>query len=151
MRWASFRVRGSRMGAPGGCERTFLGSRKAITAGVDARRSGLDSHGMQPVRVAILGTSFGRTVQAVGFQRHPGFELVAIAGRDPDKTRSIAGELGIAAAYGDWRELLARESPGLVSVATPAFLHHDMFLGAVAAGAHVLCEKPTALHRWQAI
>ena len=106
---------------------------------------------MQRVRVAILGTSFGRLVQAVGFQRHPGFELVAIAGRDPEKTRRIAGELGIPAAYGDWRELLRRESPGLVSVVTPVYLHHEMFLGAVASGGHVLCEKPTAINRWQAI
>jgi len=106
---------------------------------------------VQRIRVAILGTSFGRLVQAVGFQRHPGFELVAIAGRDAEKTRKLAAELGVAAAYADWRELLRRESPGLVSVVTPAFLHHDMFLAAVAAGADVLCEKPTALHRWQAI
>jgi predicted dehydrogenase len=106
---------------------------------------------MQRIRVAILGTSFGRLVQAVGFQRHPGFELVAIAGRDPEKAKQIAGELGIHAAYGDWRELLRRESPDLVSVATPVYLHHEMFMGAVAAGAHVLCEKPTAINRWQAI
>jgi len=106
---------------------------------------------LQRVRVAILGTSFGRLVQAVGFQRHPGFDLVAIAGRDADKTRRIAAELGIPGAYADWRELLRREAPGLVSVATPVYLHHEMFLGAVAAGAHVLCEKPTAMNRWQAI
>ena len=109
-------------------------------------------HGaMDGIRVAIFGTSFGRTVHAVGFQRHPGFELVAIAGRDAERTKQTAAELGIPGAYGDWRELLRRESPGLVCVVTPAYLHHDMFLGAVAAGAHVLCEKPTAMNRWQAI
>jgi predicted dehydrogenase len=110
-----------------------------------------DSGRVKRIRVAILGTSFGRHVQAVGFQRHPGFELVAIAGRDPEKTQKIAGDLGIPAAHGNWRELLRRESPDLVSVATPVYLHHEMFLGAVAAGAHVLCEKPTAMNRWQAI
>jgi predicted dehydrogenase len=109
-------------------------------------------HGaMDSIRVAIFGTSFGRTVHAVGFQRHPGFELVAIAGRDAERTKQAAAELGIPGAYGDWRELLRRETPGLVCVVTPAYLHHDMFLGAVAAGAHVLCEKPTAMNRWQAI
>jgi len=87
----------------------------------------------QRIRVAILATSFGRLVQAVGFQRHPGFELVAIAGRDAEKTHKIAAEMGIATAYGDWRELLRRESPGLVCVVTPVHLHHDMFLAAVAA------------------
>jgi predicted dehydrogenase len=103
------------------------------------------------IRVAILGTSFGRLVQAPGFQRHPGFELVAIAGRDAARTATVARELGIPAAHADWRELLAREKPDLVSIATPADLHHPMMLGAIAAGAHVHCEKPPALHRWQAI
>lgn len=102
-------------------------------------------------RVAIFGTSFGRLVQVPGFQRHPGFELVAIAGTDPARTRRIADEHGIAGAYSDWRELLARETPDLVSIATPVWLHHDMMLAAIAAGGHVHCEKPTAMNRAQAI
>ncbi|MEQ1834578.1 MAG: Gfo/Idh/MocA family oxidoreductase [Candidatus Eisenbacteria bacterium] len=106
---------------------------------------------MSRIRVAILGTSFGRLVQVPGFQRHPGFELVAIAGRDAAKTERIAHELGIPKGYGDWRELLEREQPQLVSIVTPVDLHHDMMLAAIQAGAHVHCEKPTALHRWQAI
>jgi L-asparaginase II len=101
---------------------------------------------MQRIRVAILGTSFGRLVQAPGFQRHPGFELVAIAGRDAARTQHIASELGVPKGYGDWRELLERERPELVSIVTPVDLHHDMMLAALAAGAHVHCEKPTALH-----
>ena len=46
---------------------------------------------MQRIRVAILGTSFGRLVQAVGFQRHPGFELVAIQVEKDAKTKEIIG------------------------------------------------------------
>src|SRR5438445_3834946 len=103
------------------------------------------------IRVAILGTSFGRLVQAPGFLRHPGFELVAIAGRDTARTERFAAELGVPKGYGDWRELLERERPELVSIVTPVYLHHDMMLAALACGAHVHCEKPTALHRWQAI
>ena len=106
---------------------------------------------MQRIRVALIGTSFGCTVQAPGFQRHPGFELVALAGRDAGKTRRIADDLGVPAAYADWRELLAKETPDLVSIATPVHLHHPMMLAALAAGCHVHCEKPTALHRWQAV
>ena len=105
---------------------------------------------MDRFRVAILGTGFGRLVQAVGFQRHPDFELVAIAGSDAEKTRRIAGELGIAESSGDWRDLLDRVRPDLVSIVTPVDLHHPMMLAALAGGAHVLCEKPTALHRFQA-
>jgi predicted dehydrogenase len=105
---------------------------------------------MQRFRVAIIGTSFGRLVQATGFKRHAGFELVAIAGRDPAKTRTIAAELGIPRAVDDWTELFAADPPDLVSIVTPAYLHHPMMLRALKAGCHVLCEKPTALHRYQA-
>ena len=105
---------------------------------------------MERLRVALFGTSFARSVHAPGFQRHAGFALTAIAGSDPEKTRRIAGELGVPGAYADWRELLERERPDVVAIATPVFLHHPMMLAALAAGAHVLCEKPTAMHRFQA-
>lgn len=101
-------------------------------------------------RVAIIGTGFGRNVQAPAFGRHPGFEVVAIAGADEAKTRRIAGELGIAAGFGDWRRMLDEVRPDLVSIAAPPHLHHPMLLESVERGCHVLCEKPTALHRFQA-
>ena len=63
---------------------------------------------MSALRVVLLGTSFARNVHAPGFSQHPGFEVVALAGSDADRTRKIAGDLGIAGAYGDWREALAR-------------------------------------------
>lgn len=105
---------------------------------------------MKSFRVAIIGTSFGRAVQALGFQRHPGFELVAIAGADAERTRRVAAELGVPAAYADWRRLLSEASPDLVSIATPVDLHHPMMLAALEHGCHVHCEKPTALDRCQA-
>jgi len=50
---------------------------------------------MDRFRVVVLGTSFGRTVQAVAFGRHPGFTLAAIAGAHEEKTRRAARELGL--------------------------------------------------------
>jgi predicted dehydrogenase len=105
---------------------------------------------MKRFRVAVLGTSFGRMVQVPGFQRHPGFELVAIAGSDAEKTRRLATELGIPLHDHDWRRLLEAAAPDLVSIVTPVDLHHPMMIAALERGAHVLCEKPTALHRFQA-
>lgn len=101
-------------------------------------------------RLAIIGTGFGCSVQAVAFQRHPGFELVAIAGTDESRTRRIAEPLGVAGAYGDWRRMLEEARPEVVSIAAPPDLHHPMMLTAIEAGCHTLCEKPTALHRFQA-
>jgi predicted dehydrogenase len=105
---------------------------------------------MDRFRVALIGTSFGRSVQAVAFRDHPGFELIGIAGSDGTKAKAIAVELGIPNGYGDWRVMLGEVRPDLVSVATPTDLHHPMVLAALECGAHVLCEKPTALHRFQA-
>ncbi|NOT33439.1 MAG: Gfo/Idh/MocA family oxidoreductase, partial [Candidatus Eisenbacteria bacterium] len=106
---------------------------------------------MSKIRVILLGASFARLVQAVGFQRHAGFEVVGIAGSDAAKARRVADELGIVNASGDWRQLIAEVEADLVSIVTPVDLHHPMMLSALAAGRHVLCEKPTALHRFQAI
>jgi predicted dehydrogenase len=105
---------------------------------------------MNRFRVVILGTGFGRTVQAVAFGRHPGFALVGIAGASEEKSRRIAQELGVPHATADWRRLIAEQSPDLVSVVTPPDLHHPMAIAALEGGAHLLCEKPTALHRFQA-
>ena len=105
---------------------------------------------MHRFRLAIIGTGFGRHVQSVAFRRHAGFELVAIAGSQEGKTRRIAEELGVEGAYADWRRMLEDVRPDLVSVVTPPDLHHPMVLAALARGCHVLCEKPTALHRFQA-
>lgn len=104
---------------------------------------------MKTFSVAIIGTSFGRVVQAPGFQRHPGFEVVAIAGRDPEKARAVAATHAIPRVVQTWTDLFD-DPPDLVSIVTPAYLHHPMMLRAIDAGCHVLCEKPTALHRRQA-
>lgn len=105
---------------------------------------------MQRYRVAIVGTGFGRNVQAVAFQRHPGFDLVALAGAQEEKTRQIARDLGVPGAFGDWLRMLEETRPDVVSIAAPPDLHHPMMLAALERGCHVLCEKPTALHRFQA-
>jgi len=89
-------------------------------------------------------------VQVPAFRRHPSFELVALAGSDAVRTRRVAAELGIPHASADWSALLDQVKPDLVSVATPVDLHYPMTMGALERGCHVLCEKPAAMHRFQA-
>lgn len=105
---------------------------------------------MQRLRLAIIGTGFGRSVQAVAFRRHVGFELVAIAGTEEGKARRIADELGVSGAFADWRRMLEDARPDVVSIVTPPDLHRPMMVAALERGCHVLCEKPAALHRFQA-
>jgi predicted dehydrogenase len=53
-------------------------------------------------------------------------------------------------ATDDWRAMLADHPLDLVLIATPTDLHAPQTLAAIAAGAHVLCEKPTAMHAGEA-
>lgn len=64
-----------------------------------------------------------------------------VASRDPARARAYAAAHGIRAA-GGWAELLARDDVDAVYVATPNATHARLAREAVAAGKHVLCEKP---------
>jgi predicted dehydrogenase len=70
--------------------------------------------------------------------------LAAICGRDKSAAEAAAGRLGWAAAETDWRALIARDDVQLVDIAAPGDLHAPIAIAALAAGKHVLCEKPLA-------
>ena len=95
-------------------------------------------------RIGIIGTGFGARVQTPLF-RQAGLDVVALAGFRPEKTREIAGELGVR-AHDDWRELVAAADIDLVSVTSPPSEHRKMAIAVLDAGKHCLCEKPTALN-----
>ncbi|MDQ1035060.1 putative dehydrogenase [Streptomyces sp. V3I8] len=70
--------------------------------------------------------------------------LAAVCGRDAGAVRVAADRLGWAAAETDWRALIARDDVDLVDVCTPGDSHAEIAIAALAAGKHVLCEKPLA-------
>lgn len=77
------------------------------------------------------------------FLNRPGIELVAVADADSGGLARAASKLKPARRYADYREMLERERPNLVSVAPrQADQHRDMVLASLKAGAHVCCEKP---------
>ncbi|HEX8153741.1 MAG TPA: Gfo/Idh/MocA family oxidoreductase [Thermoanaerobaculia bacterium] len=92
--------------------------------------------------IGIIGTGWGARAQVPGF-REAGLQVVAIAGHDVAKTRAVAAELDVQ-AIDDWRELISSEID-LVSIVTPPDRHLEMATAALAAGRHVLSEKPTAV------
>jgi len=69
-------------------------------------------------------------------------EVSAVAARDPERARAFAAKHGIAKTYGDYAELLADPSIDAVYNPLPNGLHGRWTLAALAAGKHVLCEKP---------
>lgn len=69
-------------------------------------------------------------------------EVVAVASRDTGRAHEYARAHGIARAHGSYDELLADPVIDAVYVSLPNALHHAWTLAALAAGKHVLCEKP---------
>jgi predicted dehydrogenase len=99
---------------------------------------------MARVRWGVLSTaSIGRLViEATRAADHA--EVVAVASRDAAKARAFADELGLEASYGSYEELLASSAVDAVYVPLPVALHTKWTVKALAAGKHVLCEKPLA-------
>ncbi|HEY7520660.1 MAG TPA: Gfo/Idh/MocA family oxidoreductase [Methylomirabilota bacterium] len=98
--------------------------------------------------VAIIGLGFGRA-HIPAFQSQ-GCRVVAVCQRDQASAKKIADAYGVPQVFARWQDVLERARPEIVVIATPPHLHHDIALGAVAAGAHVLCEKPVAMTRAEA-
>lgn len=94
-------------------------------------------------RVAVVGTGFGCRVHVPAL-RAAGFDVVALVGQDPERTTRRAQRLDIPTACQGLEQALALDLDA-VTIATPPDTHSSLTLRALAAGAHVLCEKPFAL------
>lgn len=71
-------------------------------------------------------------------------ELAVIAARDEQAVRKAAHQWGWGAVETDWRRLVERPDVGLVDICSPGDTHAEVAVAALAAGKHVLCEKPLA-------
>ena len=105
----------------------------------------------QPLRVGMVGYAFMGAAHSQGWRtagrvfdlpRTP--VMTAICGRDATAVRAAAERHGWESAETDWRALIARDDIDLVDICTPGDSHAEIALAALAAGKHVLCEKPLA-------
>ena len=103
-----------------------------------------------PLRIGIIGAGFARSAYLPALRHVPDVRVVGIASARLERARAAADAFGVRDAYGDWSAMLREQLPDLVCIATPPDLHAPMTLAALDAGAHVLCEKPTALDAQQA-
>ncbi|QGN47380.1 gfo/Idh/MocA family oxidoreductase [Micromonospora sp. WMMC415] len=103
------------------------------------------------LRVGMVGYAFmgaahsqaWRTVNRV-YDLPARARMALICGRDTGKVAEAADRLGWEAYTTDWRDLVARDDIDVVDVCTPGDSHAEIALAALAAGKHVLCEKPLA-------
>jgi predicted dehydrogenase len=92
------------------------------------------------MRAAVVGTGFIGAVH-VDALRRIGVEVAGVVG----SSQARAEASGIAPAYGSYEALLADDGVDCVHLTTPNNLHYPQVKQALAAGKHVVCEKPLAL------
>lgn len=97
------------------------------------------------VRLAIIGTGAMANVHAQEFAKIKGCRLVAGCDIDAGRIAEFA-ERNAIEPYTDAAALLAREDIDAISVVAADAAHSALSLQAIAAGKHVLCEKPLALN-----
>ena len=89
---------------------------------------------------ALVGTGFIAAVH-VDALRRLGVDVLGVVGSSPDR----AAEAGLGNVYGSLGELLEDDRIDVVHLTTPNHLHYPQVKQALAAGKHVVCEKPLAL------
>jgi predicted dehydrogenase len=103
------------------------------------------------LRVALIGYSFMGTAHTHAWQTAPRFfdldadiELAVVVGRDEQAVRRFADRFGVPDVETDWRRAVARDDIDVIDICAPGRLHSEIAIAALAAGKHVLCEKPLA-------
>ncbi|MEG4799337.1 Gfo/Idh/MocA family oxidoreductase [Microcoleus sp. ARI1-B5] len=97
-----------------------------------------------PIRVGIVGTGFAAKLRAEMLVADARSNLVAVAGRNPEKTAAFCQTFG-AEAEVSWRKLVERDDLDLVIVCTVNRDHGAIVLAALENDKHVVVEYPLSL------
>lgn len=99
------------------------------------------------VRVGLVGTS--GWAEFMYLQNLKGFhhgEIVALAARNEARLEELGKQYGIKHLYTDWQAMISSGELDAIIVASPDEHHREISLAAIAAGIHVMCEKPLAMN-----
>lgn len=102
------------------------------------------------VKVGVIGTGLIADFAHLPGYRAAGAEIVAVADVVESRAKAAQKKYEVGQAFTDYHDLLAIKEIQAVSVAVPNYLHAPIVLDALAAGKHVLVEKPMALNLEQA-
>ena len=98
------------------------------------------------LKAAVIGYTgrgdYGHGLEAI-FSNRADIQVVAVADPDEAAGAKVAARIGAGRHYADYRQMLAKEKPELVSIAMrQADVHHGIALACLQSGAHIYCEKP---------
>jgi len=97
------------------------------------------------LRIGSLGAGkWAEFAHIPGWQRDPRCEIVAIADLIAERARDFAQQFGIPVGTDDWEAVINNPEIDVIDIATPSHTHYELASAAIAAGKHVLCEKPVA-------
>ena len=96
------------------------------------------------IGAAVIGSGFIGTVHIEALRRM-GVQVHGLLGSSPERGAKSAQRLGVPKAYASLEELLADDRVEVVHVTSPNHLHHPQVKQVLAAGRHVVCEKPLAM------
>jgi len=96
------------------------------------------------VGTAVVGTGFIGVVHVEALRRL-GVNVVGVVGSSPERASAKAGEYPLPRVYESFDQALADPAVDVVHVATPNRLHYPHVKESLAAGKHVICEKPLAM------
>ena len=98
------------------------------------------------LNVGVIGLGIGKE-HAKGVKATAEACLYAICDPDTARAADVAAELSVPHVFTDYRQMLADPAIDAVIIASPDQFHRQMVTDALAAGKHILCEKPLALTR----
>ncbi len=100
---------------------------------------------MKRFKAAVFGAGFVGRVHIEGLRRLGNVEVAALADNTDERARQMGEQLNIPKTAGDYRRILEDPSIDAVHICTPNVLHSPIAKDALAAGKHVVCEKPLAI------
>lgn len=100
---------------------------------------------MKKIGVGVIGTGFARRVQIPAFAERDEFKLVSLASAKIENARAVGESFGFDHMTDDWRETVSHPDVDLLCITTPPPTHHGMYIAAIAAGKHLIAEKPMAM------
>src|ERR1700687_4693987 len=98
--------------------------------------------------VAVVGAGFIGPIHVEALRRL-GLPVVGVLASSPARRRQAAEEMGLAKPYLRYEKLLADPEVQAVHLTTPKRFHYEQCRDSLAAGKHVVCEKPLAMNAAQ--
>ncbi len=93
--------------------------------------------------VAIVGCGIGRNHIEEGYRPNADrFRVTALCDLDQSRLDAVGEEFGIARRLTAFDDLLGMDDIDIIDICTPPMVHYPMIMAALAAGKHVVCEKP---------